>query len=444
MKIKNRNVLVFGLGVSGRGAINLLLKNKAKVFLFDENLKFYDENKNVEFVRVLDEEFLKKVDLIVVNPSVSVCNSNLILARTMNKKIIGEIELAYLFKKGKIISVTGTNGKSTTVSLIYHILNFCKQNSFLLVGNIGTSFAQKVSEDKKANFVCEVSSFQLETIDKFNSEIACFLNFSENHLDRHFSIKEYLMVKSRIFENQTEKDYAILNFDDEKVKDVKTKAKKYYFSLSSVVKGTFFCGEKLYFFDKECEEILCEKDIKLLGKHNKQNVLCAVLVCKLLGIENENIRSAVSCFYGLNHRLKFVRKIGKICFYNDSKSTTVSSTKTALECFENDSVLLILGGSDKNCDYSLLFPINNCVKKIFLIGEVKEKIKSVLEQNGFLNFLMFDDFQTMVSACLESARHENLNVVLLSPASASFDMFKNFEHRGEVFENLVGLIDEKD
>ncbi len=438
MIIKNKKVLVYGLGESGFGAIQLLLKKKAKVYVFDDDEKKLENlSQNVIKVNAITENFLSLIDLIVLNPGVSVYSENLKLASLLNKKIISEIELAFMFSKGKIISVTGSNGKSTTSSLIYHILKFAKQNCSL-VGNIGVSFSKIVAEKEKQTFVVEVSSFQLETCTKFNSKYACFLNFCENHLDRHFSLKEYFQTKLKIFKNQRFCDFSILNFDDEKIKNIKPKSKTYYFSLNQKVKGTYVFDNKIYFNNKKnCEEILSLDDIKIKGEHNIQNVLCAVCVCKLYGIKNEIIKNAVQSFYGLCHRIEFVQKINDVSFYDDSKSTTVKSTQTALDCFKNNKVLLILGGSDKNCDFEKLFPLPQNVKKIFAIGEVKDKILFIAKQHNFLNIESFDSFNLMVDACLMTSQSENLDVVLLSPATASFDMFKNFEERGDVFKNLV-------
>ncbi len=438
MIIRNKKVLVYGLGESGFGAIKLLLKKKAKVYVFDDDVqKLENISSNCTKINAITENLLKNIDLIVLNPSVSIYCENLKLASLLNKKIISEIELGFMFCKGKIISVTGSNGKSTTASLIYHILkNSSKKCS--LVGNIGKSFAGEVCDNPKQTFIVEVSSFQLETCQKYNSKIACFLNFCENHLDRHFSLKEYFLTKKKIFNNQSKSDYAILNFDEEKIRDIKTKSKNFYFSLNNEVFGTFLKDSKIYFKNgKHCEEILTTNDICLKGEHNLQNVLCAVLACKLFGINNNQIKTAVSTFYGLTHRIEFVEKIDKVSFYNDSKSTTVKSTLTALKCFENNNVLLVLGGSDKNCDFSELFPLPSCVKKIFAIGDVKDKILLCSHENNFENIVLFDNFSLMVEASLTFSKLENLDVVLLSPATASFDMFKNFEERGDVFKNLV-------
>ena len=439
MRLKNKNVLVYGLGVSGKGAIKLLKRLKSKVFVYDDNNSALNSlcDDKVYLVNKISEEFIKTLDLIVVNPSVSKYCENLILAFENNIKIISEIELAYRFCKGKIISVTGSNGKSTTCSLIYSILSGLKKKSSL-VGNIGYSFCESVNKDPKQTFVVEVSSFQLETIDKYKSNIACFTNFTENHLDRHFSIKEYFETKCKIFNNQKNSDYRILNFDDNKVKTLKFK-KTYFFSRKTKVKGTFVKDDYIYFNNgKKEEKILPLSLIKLIGEHNLENVLCAVLVCKLMKVPNNIIQLGVERFMGLNHRIEFVKELNGISFYNDSKSTTVKATLTALSCFNNHRVLLILGGSDKGFDFLPLFQdLPTCVKKIIAIGEVKDKILKDAQNVNFENVISCDDFEDMVKCAYEYSMSENLDTVLLSPATASFDMFKNFEDRGDVFKGLV-------
>lgn len=439
MRLKNKKVLVYGMGESGQGAIKLLLKHKAKIYAYDDNFKMVENlPNNIIKVENITENFLKQIDLIVLNPSVSIYSENIKLALLLNKKIISEIELAFLFKKGNIISITGSNGKSTTSTLIYNILKQADIKTSL-VGNIGNSFSGEVSLNKKQTYVVEVSSFQLETSNKYNSKIACFLNFTENHLDRHFSLKEYFETKLKIFQNQSRKDFSVLNYDDEKVRNITTKSNTYYFSKNNKVKGVYVFNNYIYFNNGKTEEkVLNICDIKLKGEHNLENVLCAVLVAKLYKIKNEDIILAVSRFYGLEHRIEFVDKIDNILFYNDSKSTTVKSTKTAIKCFSEDRVLLILGGSDKGFGFDDLFEnLDKQVKHIICLGEVKDKILLSSKKYNFDNIESVDSFDLAVKLSLITAKRENLNVVLLSPATASFDSFKNFEERGETFKKLV-------
>lgn len=440
MSLKNKKVLVYGLGKSGLGAIKLLKLKKAKIFVYDDNTEVLKQFKDdcVINIEAITENFLEEIDLIVVNPCVSIYSDNLKLAFIKNVKIISEIELAYLCKKGKVISITGSNGKSTTSTLIYNIFNLANKNA-VLVGNIGNSFCGEVFNSKKHTYIVEVSSFQLETIDKYKSDTACFLNFSENHLDRHFSLKNYFETKFRIFKNLNKKDFKVLNYDDEKLRGIKINSKTFYFSKFKQVKGTFIKDGSIYFNSgKKIEKIIELDCVKLIGEHNLENVLCAVLVAKLNKIKNEFIKKAVENFYGINHRIEYVDEIKGVKYFNDSKSTTCKATLTALDCFKNNSVLLILGGSDKGFEFTPLFEnLPKCVKKIICIGEVKNKILLEAKKHSFFNITESDSFINAIHLARLMSVSENLDIVLLSPATASFDMFKNFEERGETFKKII-------
>ena len=440
MNLKNKKVLVYGLGKSGIGAIKLLKKLKAKIFVYDDNIEVLN-NFNDNLVTKIDcitENLLSNINLIVVNPCVSIYNEHLKLANILNKKIISEIELAYLFCKGKIIALTGSNGKTTTSTLTYNIFkeNNCNCS---LVGNVGTSFADVVSVNPKQTFVVEVSSFQLETINKFRANTACFLNFSENHLDRHFSLDNYFKTKCKIFKNSKHKDYKILNYDDKTLQNIPKTKNTYYFSLNQMVKGTYVKEGYIYFYNgKTQEQIIDLSCIKLIGEHNIENVLCSVLIAKLNKIKTEVIERVVKNFYGINHRIEYSETINFVKFYNDSKSTTIKATQTALNCFKEDRVLLILGGSNKENDYNELFiNLPSQVKQIIAIGEIREKILKIASLYNFKNIIAFDDFNMAIKNSYFLSLQNCCNVVLFSPATASYDMFKNFEERGDCFKNIV-------
>ena len=440
MNLKNKKVLVYGLGQSGIGAIKLLKTKKAKIFLYDdniENLKDFNDDFVIK-IEAITENFLEAIDLIVVNPSVSIYCENLKLAFIKNVKMISEIELGFLLKRGKVLSITGSNGKSTTSTILYNIFKFAGKKTSL-VGNIGNSFCGEVAKGKKQTYIVEVSSFQLETIERYRSNTACFLNFSENHLDRHFSLKNYFDTKCKIFKNSKGRDYKILNYDDDKVKYIKPTKNTYYFSRNEKVKGAYVVGDKIYFKNQNFEEeIISLNQIKLLGDHNIENVLCAILVSKLNKIKKEFIVKGIENFYGINHRIEFVDEVNGVKYYNDSKSTTCKATLTALDCFKNDRVLLILGGSDKGFAFVPLFEnLSECVKSIVCIGEVKNKIVQAANQYNFFNINEVDSFEEAIDLARKISFSENLNIVLLSPATASFDMFKNFEERGNTFKKIV-------
>ena len=438
MKFRNKNVLVYGLGKSGLGAIKLLLKKKAKVFVFDDNISALKNyfHKDVIKLENLTQNILKMFSFIVVNPCVSKYSENLKLAKLLNVKMISEIELAYFCAKEQVIGITGTNGKTTTSTLTYQILKNAGKKT-KLVGNVGKSFCGEVCENKKGFFVCEVSSFQLETVKDFKSKIGCFLNFSENHLDRHFSLDEYFKTKLKIFNG---KGIKILNYDDKNFENLRFE-NLYYFSKSKEVRGVFVKGGEIYFKDKKCEKVLNAGKIKLLGEHNLENVLCAVLICKLLKVKNEVIEKTVENFYGIEHRIEFVEEIKGVKFYNDSKSTTVESCLKALDCFASKKVLLIVGGSDKGFSFDKLFEnIKDNVCEVICYGEVKDKILASASKFNFSNIISTSSFSNMVNLAKNLSLSGGYEIVLFSPATASFDMFKNFEERGKTFKKLVGEI----
>ena len=435
MRVKNKNILVYGLGKTGKGAIELLLKKKAKVFLYDdnlENLKNYYRNGVIK-LESLTQNILKIFKFIVVNPSVSKYCEILKLATLLGIKLVSEIELASWFCKGNIYAITGSNGKTTTCTLLYNILKQSGRNC-ALVGNIGHSFCLEVAKNCRQDFVVEVSSFQLETTTKLKTKISGFLNFSENHLDKHFSLDEYFKMKLKIFDNAK---FSIVNFDDEFVRNIKRKHRS-YFSKFSEVKGTFVKSNEIYFKDKRTEKVLDIEDIKLLGEHNVENVLTAVLFSKLLKVKNEIIKHVVQNFHGIEHRIEFVDKINGVLFFNDSKSTTIQSTLKALDCFKDKKVVLILGGSDKGFSYDKLFEDLPCqVNEIVAIGEMADSIVKSAWKYNFYNVISTNSFVMAVNIAKNLAVNLGYDIVLLSPATASFDMFKNYEERGEVFKKLV-------
>lgn len=436
MRIKNKNILVYGLGETGKGAIELLLKNKAKVFLYDDNLdnlNNYHKNSVIK-LESLTQNILKIFDFIVVNPSVSKYCEILKLASLLRIKLVSEIELASWFCKGKIYAITGSNGKTTTCTLLYNIL---KQNGrkCALVGNIGHSFCLEVAKNSRQDFVVEVSSFQLETTTKFRTKISAFLNFSENHLDRHFSLDEYFKTKLKIFD---EAKFSITNLDDRFTRDIKRK-REFNFSKFAEVKGAYLKTDKIFFKNKKIEKVLDMSDIKLLGEHNIENVLCAVTFAKLLKIKNEDIKTAVQNFYGIEHRIEYVDTFQEIKFYNDSKSTTIQSTLKALECFKQNKVVLILGGSDKGFSFDKLFEnLPKQVNEIVAIGEMAESIVKSAWNYNFYNIISTNSFSMAINLAKNLAINLGCDLVLLSPATASFDMFKSYEERGEVFKKIVG------
>ena len=382
------------------------------------------------------QELILDADLIIPSPGVPADAPLLQFARSKGVTIWSEIELAYRFLKGRLIGITGSNGKTTTTSLIEHILRSAGFST-ILAGNIGTpliSCVEKSSEKTVA--VAELSSFQLELIEKLRPNISVFLNLTPDHLDRHHTLESYGAAKARIFQNQGESDSAVLNADDPGTTPyAPAKPQVFWFSRKQrVAQGAFVKESEILFRREGTEEaILKLADIPLAGAHNVENVLAAVAATKLAGAESAAIAKGVRSFAGVEHRLEFVAEIGGVRFYNDSKATNVDATLKALEAFPG-RILIILGGKDKGSDYTVLqAPLRERAILALLIGVAADKIEKqiagsvAIEQAGTL--------ERAVETAAHAARAGD--VVLLAPACASFDQFQNYEHRGRVFKELV-------
>lgn len=382
------------------------------------------------------QELILDADLIIPSPGVPADAPLLRFARAKDITVWSEIELAYRFLKGRLIGITGSNGKTTTTSLIEHILRSAGFST-ILAGNIGTpliSCVEKFSE--KTITVAEMSSFQLELIEKFRPNISVFLNLTPDHLDRHHTLESYGAAKARIFENQTESDSAILNADDPGTTPyAPAKPQVFWFSRKQrVAQGAFVKENEILFRREGAEEtVLKLADIPLAGAHNVENVLAAVAATRLTGAEPAAIAKGVRSFAGVEHRLEFVAEIAGVRFYNDSKATNVDATLKALDAFPG-RILIILGGKDKGSDYTVLqAPLREKAILALLIGAAADKIEKqiagsvAIEQAGTL--------ERAVETAAHAARAGD--VVLLAPACASFDQFQNYEHRGRVFKELV-------
>ena len=358
------------------------------------------------------------------------------------KKVVGELEFASYFINGNILALTGSNGKTTTVSLIKHIFDLAKKKS-VLAGNIGVPLIKCVSIFKKT-YIVEVSSFQLET-SFFESKISGILNISENHLNRHFSMKEYFATKCNIFSKQTNSDYLVLNYDDERLKNIQqkdVKPKIIWYSTKqqttdAFIKDNYFCYKK----GKKIVKVARVDDLQLFGEHNKSNCLCAICYAMLSKIKVKHIQIAIKSFKGVEHRVEFVKCIKGISFINDSKSTTPKSTEICV-CSTKKPIILILGGSDKGIDYhDMVKKISPNVKLSILTGEIADKLKQAFDDNLNINYIVEKNFFDALSLAYEKA--EKGDSVVLSPATASFDVFKNFEQRGNAFKEFVNNLDEK-
>ncbi len=442
-------MLVVGLGKSGVASA-LFLKNRgARVAVSDT--KSGDELRN-EIPVLLDhgitvetgghgERTFRGQDLIVVSPGVPVDAPPLVQARSLGESVIGEIELAAEFLPGPIVAITGSNGKTTTTTLTGDIMA-AGGFSTLVGGNIGTpaiSLAERAKPETV--IVLEVSSFQLETIQNFRPRVAVVLNVTPDHLDRHRTFEIYANAKARVFENQQEDDFAVLNADDPTCVEMgaRTRARLFWFSRQGEVqRGAWVREEKILFRDKSGQrEILHVSEIPLKGAHNLENVLAAVCTGLLMGCAPEKIRQAVRDFKAVEHRLEFVATIKGVDYYNDSKATNVDATIKALESFPSN-IHLILGGKDKGSDYTVLNDLlRKRVKRVYTIGAAAAKIESqiVTAKDGGPELVHAETLENALRKA--NAVAQGGDIILLAPACASFDQFKSYEHRGKVFKEIV-------
>jgi UDP-N-acetylmuramoylalanine--D-glutamate ligase len=382
------------------------------------------------------ETILDGQELVIPSPGVPANSDILKAARGHGIPVWSEIELADRFLHGRLVGITGSNGKTTTTSLIEHIL---KNSGFfaLLAGNIGTPLIDVVEQTNDQTVtVAELSSFQLEWIETFRPNISVFLNLTPDHLDRHGSMEAYGAAKARIFENQTSSDFAILNADDPaSTPYAPSTPKVLWFSRKQrVAQGTYQRGEEIIFRRHGEEEmILKQSQIPLPGAHNLENVLAAVTAARLSGARPHEIQKAVRSFKGVEHRLEFVAELNGVCYYNDSKATNVDATLKALGAFPG-RILVILGGKDKGSDYTVLqTPLREKAILALLIGAAAQKIESQI--TGSVAIERAGTLQRAVEVASQTAQPGD--IVLLAPACASFDQFENYEHRGRVFKELV-------
>lgn len=436
-KFANKKVLVLGLAKSGESAARLLDKlgaivtvndgkpfeeNPAAQSLLEEGIKVITGGHPLE---LLDEDF----EWMVKNPGIPY--NNPMVMRALEKKIpvITEVELAYLISDAPIIGITGSNGKTTTTTMIAEVLTAGGQNG-LLSGNIGFP-ASQVAQDagETDTLVMELSSFQLMGIEAFHPEIAVITNLMPTHLDYHGSFEEYVAAKWNIQKNMTASDYVILNFNQDLAKELakKTAAKVLPFSTKEKVDGAYLDGDVLTF---RGEAIMKASELGVPGSHNVENALATIAVAKLRGIDNQVIRETLAHFGGVKHRLQYVGEINQVKFYNDSKSTNILATQKALSGFDNSKVILIAGGLDRGNEFDELVPDIKGLKKMVILGESATRVKRAADQ-AEVSYLDASDVRDATRKAFSVA--EPGDVVLLSPANASWDMYKNFEVRGDEF-----------
>ncbi|MFC2083886.1 UDP-N-acetylmuramoyl-L-alanine--D-glutamate ligase [Bacteroidota bacterium] len=444
MEITGQKISIIGAARSGIGAAKLAKKIGAEPFVSDMSnyLKLEGsieilKQEGIKFEFGKHSEKVYDCGLMVTSPGVPSDSDVILGALNRDITVISELEFASRYCKGNIIAITGTNGKTTTINLCEHVLNYCGKKTYA-AGNVGLALSEIVLDLSEHDFVAlETSSFQLDHIEKFKPKISVILNITPDHLDRYQkSFDNYIVSKMNILRNQNSDDFFIYNLDDSNIDtNVNYSVAKYGFSLdSSPQMGAYLYEGGLYFVNNEVRELVSSTiDLIIPGKHNIQNALAVLIIAKLLGCDNQNIKVSFSKFNGVEHRLEFVRELNGVKFINDSKATNVESVFYALQSFENP-ILLILGGKDKGNDYNkILGLVKDKVKKIYAIGSSSTKI------GMFFKDIVQVELKNNLTDSLNSAIIDASpdDIVLLSPACASFDMFDNYEHRGKEFKKVV-------
>ncbi len=458
-EMKGKKILVFGSGISGESAARLLLKSGAEVILYDGNEKLdpreiqkkiagtadHLESNMADWSRRLQivlgefpEQLLGHLDLTVMSPGVP---TDLPVVEEMKKRHIpvwGEIELAYVCGKGDVLAITGTNGKTTTTALLGQIMERYRDSVFV-VGNIGNPYTSVSLETREDSvIVAEMSSFQLETVHTFRPKVSAILNITPDHLNRHHTMKAYITAKERIAENQTPEDVCVLNYEDDVLREFgqKTNARVLYFSSRRKLKRGVYLDEGRIVCDLgERTEICSVGELQILGTHNYENAMAAVAMARAYGVPVDMIRQTLLEFSGVEHRIEFVAEKNGVAYYNDSKGTNPDAAIRGIQAMNRPTVL-IGGGYDKDSSYEeWIRSFDGKVKKLVLLGATKEKIAATARRLGFTEIDMADSFEEAFEKCVEYAQPGD--AVLLSPACASWGMFKNYEERGDKFKELV-------
>ena len=448
MDFFQKTILVVGCGISGISADTLLSKKKARVILYDENdtidvkkvIEKLEDNDSIEIVLgELSKEIKTRLDLVVLSPGVP-CDTPFVEGfRHRQIPVMGEIELAFLCDRGRVIAITGTNGKTTTTALTGKIMKDYYDSVFV-VGNIGTPYTAVADETKEDSVtVAEISSFQLETIHTFHPKISTILNITEDHLNRHHTMENYVATKERISLNQNQDDVCVLNAEDSYCRGFAEvcPAKVIFFSSKGPLEAGYYLeGDSIWYSDgTERKRLLGIREVKLMGHHNMENIMAAIAMAEAFGVPMENILETVRNFSAVEHRIEYVTTINGVEYYNDSKGTNPDAAIKGIQAMNRPTVL-IGGGYDKNSEYDdWIDSFDGKVTWLILLGQTKEKIAACARKKGFTNLVLVDSLEEAVKTACEKVNPGE--AVLLSPACASWGMFPNYEVRGKQFKEYV-------
>lgn len=451
MNIEGKKVIVAGSGISGMGAVRLLDSLHARIILYDGNDRLTEDEVRSKLppgvsaeivLGSLTEEALEGAALMIVSPGIPVDAPCVEAAREAGAVIWGEVELAYRVAKGRLAAITGTNGKTTTTALTGEMLKTCYDSTFV-VGNIGVPYTGTALETVDSSVtVAEISSFQLETTEEFAPQVTAILNITPDHLNRHRTMENYIAIKESITRNQKKGDTCVLNYEDEELRrfgeglsfDV-----VFFSSKRELERGLYLDGEMITWrTERGVVPVVKVSELQLVGMHNVENVMAAVAVASSMGVPIENIRRAARNFRAVEHRVEFVRSKDDVIYYNDSKGTNPDASIKAIEAMTRPT-LLIGGGYDKQSEFdSYIDAFHGKIKCLVLLGATREKIARTAREKGFTEIVMTDSLKKAVEEC--AARAQPGDAVLLSPACASWDMFKSYEERGRLFKEYVNSL----
>ena len=442
---QGKKVLILGFSVSGKAAAEYLADKNCSVYITEKREEKPEDKQDIERLQGLgvkiefgghSEEFLSDVNLAITSPSLPLDSELYITLKNRNVEIISEPDLAYLESEIPFVAITGTNGKTTTTALVSHILS--TQFNAPACGNIGKPPVSLINSNPDY-YVCEISSYQAVHSKYLKPKISCWTNFTPDHITWHGTLENYFDAKAQLFSAEHAPEFAVLNGADEELlkfaKSGKCKGEVFLFDKEVEKNCSYIKNNSIYYKNNDKEEKIIDlKDCSLVGHHNYQNIMCGIIISKLVGISNENIKSAIMSFKAPEHRLEKVREYNGITFYNDSKATNPEAAIVAIDSFNNQDVVLIAGGRDKLTDLKeFCESVKNHIKTVILIGEATERFEENLKNNGFDNIIRKETMESAIDKSIDLRP----DTVLLSPACASFDMFSGYEERGTVFKDYV-------